>query len=84
MLRYGQFHGSGTWAATAADIPDDGPKVGVDHAAAATVLTSSPRPASTPSPTDHGGARPAPSLPALRSRSVFAQWWGLHRAFRFS
>jgi hypothetical protein len=27
----------GAWAATAADIPDDGPKVGVDHAAAATV-----------------------------------------------
>jgi nucleoside-diphosphate-sugar epimerase len=42
VLRYGQFHGPGTWAATAADIPEDGPKVGVDHAAAETVahLTS--------------------------------------------
>jgi uncharacterized protein YbjT (DUF2867 family) len=42
VLRYGQFHGPGTWSPTAADIPDDGPKVGVDHAAAATVahLTS--------------------------------------------
>jgi nucleoside-diphosphate-sugar epimerase len=37
VLRYGQFHGPGTWAATAADIPEDGPKVGVDRAAAATV-----------------------------------------------
>jgi UDP-glucose 4-epimerase len=37
VLRYGQFHGPGTWAATAADIPDDGPKVGVDHAAEETV-----------------------------------------------
>jgi uncharacterized protein YbjT (DUF2867 family) len=42
VLRYGQFHGPGTWSATAEDIPDDGPKVSVDHAAAATVahLTS--------------------------------------------
>jgi nucleoside-diphosphate-sugar epimerase len=42
VLRYGQFHGPGTWSPTADDIPDDGPKVGVDHAAAATVahLTS--------------------------------------------
>ena len=37
VLRYGQFHGPGTWAASAADIPDDGPKVGVDHAAAETI-----------------------------------------------
>jgi hypothetical protein len=37
VLRYGQFHGPGTWAATAADIPEDGPKVGVDRAAEATV-----------------------------------------------
>ena len=42
VLRYGQFHGPGTWSPTADDIPGDGPKVGVDHAAAATVahLTS--------------------------------------------
>ncbi len=42
VLRYGQFHGPGTWASTADDISGDGPKVGVDHAAAATVahLTS--------------------------------------------
>jgi uncharacterized protein YbjT (DUF2867 family) len=42
VLRYGQFHGPGTWSPTAADIPDDGPKVSVDHAAAETVahLTS--------------------------------------------
>ena len=42
VLRYGQFHGPGTWAATADDIPEDGPKVGVDRAAAETVahLTS--------------------------------------------
>jgi nucleoside-diphosphate-sugar epimerase len=42
VLRYGQFHGPGTWAPTAADIPEDGPKVGVAHAATATVahLTS--------------------------------------------
>ncbi len=42
VLRYGQFHGPGTWSRTADDIPDDGPKVDVDHAAAATVahLTS--------------------------------------------
>jgi UDP-glucose 4-epimerase len=42
VLRYGQFHGPGTWALTADDVPDDGPKVSVDHAAAATVahLTS--------------------------------------------
>lgn len=37
VLRYGRFHGPGTWAATAADIREDGPKVSVDHAAAATV-----------------------------------------------
>ena len=37
VLRYGQFHGPGTWAATADDIPEDGPKVGVDRAAAETV-----------------------------------------------
>jgi nucleoside-diphosphate-sugar epimerase len=42
VLRYGQFHGPGTWDRTAEDMADDGPKVGVDHAAAATVehLTS--------------------------------------------
>jgi NAD(P)-dependent dehydrogenase (short-subunit alcohol dehydrogenase family) len=42
VLRYGQFYGPGTWSPTAHDIPDDGPKVGVDHAAAAAVahLTS--------------------------------------------
>jgi uncharacterized protein YbjT (DUF2867 family) len=46
VLRYGQFHGPGTWYPTAADIPDDSsgndPKVNVDHAASATVahLTS--------------------------------------------
>jgi uncharacterized protein YbjT (DUF2867 family) len=42
VLRYGQFYGPGTWSPTADDIADDGPKVGVDHAAAATVahLTS--------------------------------------------
>jgi UDP-glucose 4-epimerase len=42
VLRYGQFHGPGTWSPTAADIPEDGPKVSVDHAAAATLahLTS--------------------------------------------
>jgi NADPH:quinone reductase-like Zn-dependent oxidoreductase len=42
VLRYGQFHGPGTWMATADDIPDDGAKVSVDHAATATVahLTS--------------------------------------------
>ena len=37
VLRYGRFHGPGTWAPTVADIPDDGPTVGVVHAAAATV-----------------------------------------------
>jgi hypothetical protein len=37
VLRYGQFHGPGTWSPTADDIPGDGPKVGVDHAAAATI-----------------------------------------------
>jgi nucleoside-diphosphate-sugar epimerase len=37
VLRYGRFHGPGTWAATADDIPDDGPKVGVDRAALLTV-----------------------------------------------
>jgi nucleoside-diphosphate-sugar epimerase len=37
VLRYGQFHGPGAWAATAADIPDDGPKVGLDRAARLTV-----------------------------------------------
>jgi nucleoside-diphosphate-sugar epimerase len=37
VLRYGQFHGPGTWAATAADIPGDGPKVSVEHAARLTV-----------------------------------------------
>ena len=42
VLRYGQLHGPGTWSSTAADIPEEGPKVGVDHAAAATLahLTS--------------------------------------------
>ena len=42
VLRYGQFHGPGTWSPMADDIPDDGPKISVDHAAAATVdhLTS--------------------------------------------
>jgi uncharacterized protein YbjT (DUF2867 family) len=42
VLRYGQFHGPGTWMPTADAIPDDGPKVSVDHAATATVahLTS--------------------------------------------
>jgi hypothetical protein len=36
VLRYGQFHGPGTWSTTAGDIPGDGPKVGIDHAATAT------------------------------------------------
>ena len=42
VLRYGQFHGPGTWAPTADDIPGDGPKADVDHAASATLahLTS--------------------------------------------
>lgn len=37
VLRYGQFHGPGTWAATADDIAGDGPKVGVERAATLTV-----------------------------------------------
>jgi nucleoside-diphosphate-sugar epimerase len=42
VLRYGRFHGPGTWAATAADIAEDGPTVSLDHAAAGTLahLTS--------------------------------------------
>ena len=42
VLRYGQFYGPGTWSPTADDFTDDDPKVGVDHAATATVdhLTS--------------------------------------------
>ena len=42
VLRYGRFHGPGTWAATADDLSEEGPKVSVDRAASATVdhLTS--------------------------------------------
>jgi nucleoside-diphosphate-sugar epimerase len=37
VLRYGQFHGPGAWAATAADIPGDNPKVSIDRAATLTL-----------------------------------------------
>jgi hypothetical protein len=51
VLRYGQFHGPGTWARTADDIAGDGPKVSVDHAAAAT-LTHLTAPTGTYTVTD--------------------------------
>ncbi len=84
VLRYGQFHGPGTWSPTADDIPDDGPRSASTTPPRRPSRTSPPPPASTPSSTDHGGPRPAPEQPALRSRSVLAQWSGLHLALRLS
>ena len=55
VLRYGQFHGPGTWSPTAADIPETARKSASITPRPRPSLTSPPPPASTPSSTDHGG-----------------------------